>query len=60
MECTLQVLENMAPKAKLKPAIRSQARAVQMYGNAAADRKLIRSAQSWEEGVLQLPEATLS
>lgn len=34
MECTLQVLENIAPKAKLKPAINNQALAVQMYGKA--------------------------
>lgn len=35
IECTLQVLENIAPKARLNPAMRSQALAVQMYGNAA-------------------------
>lgn len=34
MECTRHVLENIAPKAREKPAIRSQARAVQIYGNA--------------------------
>lgn len=37
MECTLHVFENMAPKARLNPAIRSQALAVQMYGNAAVE-----------------------
>lgn len=39
MEWTLQVLENIAPNARLNPAIKSQARAVQMYGNAAVDVK---------------------
>lgn len=34
MECTRQVFENIAPNAKLKPAISVQARAVHMYGNA--------------------------
>lgn len=40
MEWTRQVLENMAPKARLNPAIRSQALAVQMYGNAAVDSEV--------------------
>lgn len=34
MECTLQVLENIDPKARENPAIKSQALAVQIYGNA--------------------------
>ena len=34
IECTLQVLENMAPNAKENPAISNHALAVQMYGNA--------------------------
>lgn len=33
MECTRQVLENIAPNANEKPAMSSQARAAQMYGN---------------------------
>lgn len=35
IECTRHVFENMAPKAKLNPAISSHALAVQIYGNAA-------------------------
>lgn len=37
MECTLQVLLNIDPKAKENPAIRVQALAVQMYGKASAN-----------------------
>lgn len=32
IECTLNVLLNIEPKAKVKPAIRTQARALQIYG----------------------------
>lgn len=34
IECTLQVLLNIAPKASEKPAIKVQTLAVQIYGNA--------------------------
>lgn len=36
MEWTRHVLENMEPKASVKPAIRVHIRAVQMEGNAVA------------------------
>lgn len=42
MEWTRQVLENIAPNARLNPAIRSQALAVQMYGNAAVTDKITK------------------
>lgn len=40
IECTLQVFENMAPKANENPAISSHALAVQMYGKAVMEVSL--------------------